>query len=186
MHFGGGIWASMFAMCGWRLLHLCVSSFGISRGSPRWKDIPPIPPACSGMPALSSQNTKLGEFREYLQGAAVEQSKQRSTMERLSLTEPSQSSLHLTRVKKHRFLKCFLFRCVLQGRCSHSRRPLKHTHRLDMDVQESSWHCPRETLSVRHPTVFLASPKDNQVFLLLPTEDADVDGGSMIMHSYLV
>lgn len=34
--------------------------------------------------------------------------------------------------------------------------------------------------------MFLPSPKYNQVFLLLPTEDADVDGGSMIMHSYLV
>lgn len=187
MHFRGGIWASMFAMSGWRLLHLCVSSFWISRGSPRWKDIPPIPPACSGMPALSSQKTKLGEFRECLQGAAVEQSKQRSTMERVSsLTEASQSSLHLSRVNKHRFLKRLLFRCVLQGRCSHSRRPLKHTHGLDMDVQESSWHCPRETLSARHPTVFLASPKYNQVFLLLPAEDADVNGGSTIMHSYLV
>lgn len=37
-----------------------------------------------------------------------------------------------------------------------------------------------------HPTMFLPSPEYNQVFLLLPTEDADMDGGSMVMHSYLV
>jgi len=91
----------------------------------------------------------------------------------------------MTRVNKCRFLKSFLFRCVLRG-SSHPSRPLNHTHSLDVGIPESSWHCPRETLSVRHPTVFLPSPKYNQVFLLFPTEDADVDGGSTIMHLYLV